>query len=391
MFNKLITKAALSLGLGVHTAQASSQVEDLSGPHAISQLVADRGFDTPFYINDDHSPKFQVFDEAFKNILGDNPSIQSIAKSYDPDFNAFHEAPLVRGDRVYFSSNAGDGGSGPDLNNRLFYINLKDIENNGVDTNITVTYVNPSDQIQMINGMQPYLDNSIIIATEGRENAGVAPGLFRYEPETNTTTPLLTSFYGRTFNSLNDLKIHSSNQIIFVDSLYGFLQDFSPFPQLPEMVYTFDINTGKVRPLASDFVHPNGIALSPDESVAYVTDTGAMNGTVNTHLPASIYAYDIINDDGFLTFRNRRLFAHALTGVPDGIHCDDQGNVWSGVGDGVSVWDKRGDLLGLINVGTTSANFVIVGDGLVIVLAETEMFAVRLDSSVNPAKLHYSE
>ncbi|TIA88550.1 hypothetical protein E3P81_03429 [Wallemia ichthyophaga] len=398
MLHYKITQATAALFLAVAASAQSESAQsaqvpvvDLSAPYSTNEIPGNRSFDAPFFVEDDTFPRIQIFDEKFKQIVGDEPTIHSIAKSANDSFNAFHEAPLVRGDLVYFSSNAGSGGSGPDRNNRLLHVNLTEIEELHGDGNITVTYNEPSDRIQMINGMAPYLNNSMIIATEGRENAGVEPGLFRYQPETNTTTPLLTSFYGRRFDSLNDLKIHSSNQVIFVDSLYGFLQDFAPFPELPEMVYAFDMDTGKVRPVATDFVHPNGIALSPDESVAYVTDTGAQNGTVNTHLPASIYAYDIKNDDGFLTFNNRRIFAHALTGVPDGIHCDDEGNVWSGVGDGVAVWDKRGELLGLINIGTTSANFVLVGDGLIIVLAETEMFAVRLDSSLNPAKLHYAE
>ena len=59
MLNKLITRSALSIWLGVHTTQTATPVEDLSGLHAVSQLVVYRGFDTPFYLNDDHSPKFQ--------------------------------------------------------------------------------------------------------------------------------------------------------------------------------------------------------------------------------------------------------------------------------------------------------------------------------------------
>ncbi|TIA93139.1 hypothetical protein E3P99_00255 [Wallemia hederae] len=389
MFNKF-TALALAAAVTAQSSQ-SAQIDDLSAPFSTNLLPGNRSFDAPFLVDDsDATPRFQIFDDRFKQILGASPSIHKIAES-DPSFNAFHEAPLVRGDLVYFSSNAGKGGSGPDANNRLLYANLTQIEDVQGDGNVTISYTEPSDEIQMINGMQPYLNETIIIACEGREKVDVHPSLMQYQPSTNTTTPLLTSYYGRRFNSLNDLKVHSSGHVLFVDSLYGFLQDFQPFPDLPEMVYSYSLETGKVRPVASDFVHPNGIALSPDESVAYVTDTGAQNGTVNTHLPASIYAFDIENDNGFITFNNRRIFAHALTGVPDGIHTDDQGNVWSGVGDGVAVWDRRGELLGLINVGTTSANFVIVGDGLVIVLAETQMFAVRLDGAVNPAKLHLAE
>jgi sugar lactone lactonase YvrE len=35
---------------------------------------------------------------------------------------------------------------------------------------------------------------------------------------------------------------------------------------------------------------------------------------------------------------NRRLFAMAVNGIPDGIKCDMGGNVYSSCGDGINVW-----------------------------------------------------
>ena len=40
--------------------------------------------------------------------------------------------------------------------------------------------------------------------------------------------------------------------------------------------------------------------------------------------------------DGGRLLANRRLFAVADTGVPDGIRVDAEGNIWTGVGDGVA-------------------------------------------------------
>lgn len=53
------------------------------------------------------------------------------------------------------------------------------------------------------------------------------------------------------------------------------------------------------------------------------------------------------------------LFAFASPGVPDGVHCDTKGNVYSGLGDGIHVWNSEGTLLGKIYVGATSANFQV--------------------------------
>ncbi len=43
---------------------------------------------------------------------------------------------------------------------------------------------------------------------------------------------------------------------------------------------------------------------------------------------------------------NKRIFAYVSSGFPDGIKCDTLGNVYSGCGDGVHVWDKCGTFLG---------------------------------------------
>lgn len=49
-------------------------------------------------------------------------------------------------------------------------------------------------------------------------------------------------------------------------------------------------------------------------------------------------------DSSFLT--NRRVFAAADCGIPDGIKVDEAGNVWTGTGEGVAVYSP-GQLLAL--------------------------------------------
>jgi hypothetical protein len=63
---------------------------------------------------------------------------------------------------------------------------------------------------------------------------------------------------------------------------------------------------------------PNGCALSPDETVLYVTDTGKALGD---NVSASIYAYDLSYDpeDATPLLSNKRLFYYAGNGVrPNG-------------------------------------------------------------------------
>jgi sugar lactone lactonase YvrE len=47
---------------------------------------------------------------------------------------------------------------------------------------------------------------------------------------------------------------------------------------------------------------------------------------------------------------NKHIFAYALRGIPMGIKCDRDGNVYAGCADGVEVWSPGGTLLGVIEV-----------------------------------------
>lgn len=95
-----------------------------------------------------------------------------------------------------------------------------------------------------------------------------------------------------------------------------------------------------------------------------------------TNLPSPpSYRYDVA-DDG--TFNNRQTFAYVSPGIPDGIHCDSQGNVYAGCGDGVHVFNPAGQLLGKIYLGTTTANFRFVGKGRMVICAETKLYFATL-------------
>lgn len=78
---------------------------------------------------------------------------------------------------------------------------------------------------------------------------------------------------------------------------------------------------------------------------------------------------------------NRRLFAFADCGVPDGIKCDIWGNVYSGCGDGIHVWSPGGVLLGKILIPGGVSNFCFGGPGELWALNETRLWKVSLDSS----------
>lgn len=70
---------------------------------------------------------------------------------------------------------------------------------------------------------------------------------------------LLNNYFGRQFNSLNDVAINPRNkEIYFTDVTYGYLQDFRPTPGLPNQVYRFNEKTGLVSVVADQPNKPNG-------------------------------------------------------------------------------------------------------------------------------------
>jgi xylono-1,5-lactonase len=83
--------------------------------------------------------------------------------------------------------------------------------------------------------------------------------------------------------------------------------------ELPGECWRVD-RAGDATPLYGDVVHGNGIALSPDESRIYHSDTRA--GIVVVH---------DLNDDGVA--RNRRTLDFS-PGMPDGLALDEAGCIW---------------------------------------------------------------
>lgn len=75
-------------------------------------------------------------------------------------------------------------------------------------------------------------------------------------------------------------------------------------------------------------------------------------------------------------------------GIPDGIKCDLEGNVYSGCGDSVSVWNAGGVLLGKIMVPGGAANFCFGRKGEMFILNEKKFWVAKFSEAVQGALLH---
>lgn len=99
------------------------------------------------------------------------------------------------------------------------------------------------------------------------------------------------------------------------------------------------------------------------------------------------YAMDLVYYHGQPSLTNKRLFAMADTGIPDGIKCDTGGNVYSGCGDGINVWSPGGVLLGKILVAGGAANFCFGRNGHLLILNETRLWRAQLGFGIKGALL----
>ncbi|CAK7217699.1 hypothetical protein SBRCBS47491_003259 [Sporothrix bragantina] len=356
----------------------ASQYNAFSNPFTLPGHTSESLLERPFH----------VYDPSFIALLGPDPTLTRIAVSEKNPL--FHEAVVWSRstNEAFFVQFSGHQDAGTGLNKSAIVqkISLADAaaaaerKKAGAadeDTRVPVTVVNSTPQIINPNGGTNFR-GQIIFAGEGMGD-DIPSALYVMNPlPPYNTTVLVNNYFGRQFSSLNDVAVHPrSHDVYFTDTLCGLLMDFRPAPGLRNQVYRWVEATGALTVVADGFTLPNGLTFSPDGKYAYVTDTGVHHGFYGFKYlePATIYRYDVLADG---TFDNRKTFAYVDSAIPDGVHCDTQGNLYAGCGDGIQVWNPSGTLLGKIYLGTGVANFQFMGTGRMVVCAETELYYVTL-------------
>ena len=221
--------------------------------------------------------------------------------------------------------------------------------------------------VPMVNGA--WLLSPQVLLLCGQGNFDEPAGIYHVDLSTMKSHAMVTSWNGLPFNSPNDLVVDSFGYVWFTDPPYGFAQGFRPEPQMGNCVWRARLIMGRlvdVEPIITEGLHkPNGIAVSSDGLVLYVTDSGYINGdgTFDPDKPHCIYAYDIVNN----LATNRRTFVVASlagNGVPDGMKLKDF-SLFYGNGDGVHIVDTRtAKEVRFIPVEGGVANFALVGSSI---------------------------
>jgi gluconolactonase len=196
-------------------------------------------------------------------------------------------------------------------------------------------------------------------------------------------------FEGKELNSPNDIITAADGTIYFTDPNYGRWNDWIGLKREAELdfqgVFRCAPDGSGLELIAprDEFEQPNGLCFSPDESILYVNDSPR----------SQIKAFDIAADGS--VGPSRSFFEDIGTGqtgggTPDGMKCDEHGNLWASGPGGIWVIDPDGNHLGTVPSPEFPGNLCWGGADLktLFVCSSTTVFAVRTKVASAPLPCH---
>jgi gluconolactonase len=285
--------------------------------------------------------------QRFADLFGEDPVLEQIGSGF-----RFTEGPVwdpVDG-VLYFSDMPGD-------------VRRRWTEDGGVSE-----VRRPSNKC---NGMAYDADGGLLVCEHSTSR------LVREEPD-GSTTVLASHWEGRELNSPNDVIVTLSGDVYFTDPTFGRKEGFGVLREQEldfQGVYRIPAGTDRLELVADDFAQPNGLCMSPDESVLYVNDTARMHvrafpvGPAGPSSPGPVLAEGLGGgEDG--------------GGVADGMKADSEGNLYVTGPGGVWVLDPSGNHLGTLEVPEAVANLNWGGPdwSTLFLTASTSLYRVRTNA-----------
>jgi gluconolactonase len=173
---------------------------------------------------------------------------------------------------------------------------------------------------------------------------------------------LVDSYKGRRLNSPNDAVVKSDGSIYFTDPPYGLPQRFADPKRELDFCGVYRLSpSGALTLLTKEMTRPNGIALSPDETVLYVAQSDSQHAIIKAfpvQADGSLGQGEVLCDFTSLVRR--------YPGSPDGLKVDQHGNLFATSPGGVHVITATGKILGRIHTGKPTANCAWGNDGSVL-------------------------
>jgi gluconolactonase len=232
---------------------------------------------------------------------------------------------------------------------------------------------NPSGEVELFREPS-YKANGNTLDRQGRlvtcEHA--TSRVTRDEPD-GTTTVLATHHGDKQLNSPNDIVVATGGSIYFTDPGYGRLEFYGvPRPQELSFqgVYRIDGDGARLTLVADDFVQPNGLCFSLDESRLFINDTE--RGHIRVF---GVEANGDLNGGAVWAVTEG-----AELGAPDGMKIDSRGNLYCTGPGGIHVFDASGDILGVIATPEECANFTFGDEDLksLYIAASTSLYRLRV-------------
>ena len=202
--------------------------------------------------------------------------------------------------------------------------------------------------------------NGNLVMCEGADHRRVT----RMDAAGNVTV-VAERWDGKRFHKPNDVICRSDGTLYFTD----------PGLRLPAELREMDFAgvfrvdpQGNVHLATDQCVYPNGLALSPDESVLYVAISRAEEADLGREERGEfcpnrrIEAFDVAADG---TLSNQRVFcdmASADPGVPDGMKVDTAGRVFCVGSGGFWVIEPSGEVAGVVRTSEVTRNLAFGGE-----------------------------
>jgi gluconolactonase len=291
-------------------------------------------------------------DPALESVLAPGAVLERVAGGFN-----FVEGPVWAFGEIWFSDLVGNKlyAVGSDGATRVL------LENSGGVTDA------PHSDYPGSNGAVVDRDGSVLMAQHA------ARRIVRVTRDMTITPVVERDAQGRRLNSPNDMVFAPDGALWFTDPAFGLAGfDASYDKEIPyNGVYRW--KDGQITAVIVDLPNPNGIALSPDGRLLYVSNSGP---------DMFVNVYDVAPNGSVGAGRRLISYPGPQPGdVPDGLKVDSLGNIWTSGPGGIRIITPQGRVLGQIRTpDTAQANIAWGGaDGrTAFITATSNVYRLRL-------------
>ena len=223
------------------------------------------------------------------------------------------------------------------------------------------------------NGLLLDAKGNLVLCQHGdRRIARMVAPLNNPKPEFIT---LADRFNGKRLNSPNDAVFHPNGDLYFTDPPYGLDKRMADTAKDLDFqgVYRLKPN-GQLDLVTKELKLPNGIALSPDAKLLYVSNSDSTN---------MVWMRYELDENGLI--KNKRLFYHAQAydgtsaGNPDGMKVNKKGYLFAAGPEGIWIFNPAGKVLARIYTGAKTANCAFSPDEKrLFITCSTKVLTIRL-------------